>query len=206
VLPTLRVVASTSAQGLNGTPNPNAEGVPPPDAYYIGDWGTSVSQIFRRNFPSQSVRAVYNANFKNRLAQADYGIEQLQLRQNELRTKTDVNQVAVDLSNETVALQQAHTRYQATLQSRVLEEQLVDAEEKKYSLGTSTTFALIQVQRDLATAKSNEIAAIAQYANAKISLERVLGTTLETYQISLSEATAGKVSRPSGIPDKIPEQ
>jgi outer membrane protein TolC len=87
------------------------------------------------------------------------------------------------------------------VQSRILEEQLVEAEQKKYKLGTSTTFAVIQIQRDLSTAKSNEIAAAAQYANAKISLERVLGTTLKTYNISLDEAKRGRVARVSAIPN-----
>jgi outer membrane protein TolC len=200
VLPTLRVFGSVSAQGLAGSPNPVAEGVPPPDAYYLGGFGHAIGQVFRRNFPTQQIGVVYNENIRNDLAQADYGYDQLKLRQTELQTQKDLNQVAVDISNQTIALQQAHTRYQAAVQSRILQEQLVSAEEKKYKLGTSTTFAVIQTQRDLATAKSNEIAASAQFANAKIGLERVLGTTLDTYNISMEEAKSGRVARPSMLP------
>jgi outer membrane protein TolC len=200
IRPTLRVFGSVSNQGLAGQTNPVAVGVPPPDAYFLGGFGTAVGQVFRNNFPTRQVAVIYNENIRNDLAQGDYGYDQLKLRQTELRTQKDRNQVAVDISNETVALQQAHTRYQAAVRSRILEEQLVSAEQKKYKLGTSTTFAVIQVQRDLATAKSNEIAAIAQFANAKIGLERVLGTTLETYAVSLDEAKSGRVTRVSTIP------
>lgn len=200
VRPTLRFFGSLSNQGLAGSPNAVAVGVPPPDAYFLGGFGTAVSQIFRNNFPTRQLAVIYNENLRNDQAQADFGYDQLKLRQTELRTQKDRNQVAVDISNETVALQQAHTRYKAALQSRILEEQLVSAEEKKYKLGTSTTFAVIQVQRDLATAKSNEIAATAQFANAKIGLERVLGTTLNTYNVSLDEAKSGRVARTSTIP------
>jgi outer membrane protein TolC len=201
IKPVLRTYGSIQMQGLAGTPNPIAEGVPPPDAYYLGGFGSAVSQVFRRNFPSQQLGIIYNENVHNRVAQADYGYDQLKLRQTELQTQKDLNRVAVDISNQTIAIQQAHTRYKAAVQSRILEEQLVDAEQKKYKLGTSTTFAVIQVQRDLATAKSNEIAASAQYANAKIALERVLGTTLQEYNISLDEARSGRVARASNIPN-----
>jgi outer membrane protein TolC len=201
IKPTLRVYGSLQAQGLAGQPNPIASGVRPPDAYYIGDFGTAAGQVFRLNFPSRQIGFVYNENIHNNVAQADYGYDQVKLRQTELRTQKDLNQVAVDISNETIAIQQAHTRYKAAVQSRILEEQLVEAEQKKYKLGTSTTFAVIQIQRDLSTAKSNEIAAAAQYANAKISLERVLGTTLKTYNISLDEAKRGRVARVSAIPN-----
>jgi outer membrane protein len=212
VLPNLRIFASAQAQGLSGASRPFDLQTPTggirhlaPDAYFIGGFGNAAAQIFRRNFPSQRVGLSYSGNIHNRQAQADYGIEQLQLRQTTLKNQKDLNQVAVDISNQTIALQQAQTRYQATVKSRILEEQLVDAEQKKYKLGTSTTYAIIQIQRDLATARSNEVAAAAQFANAKIGLERVLGTTLDVYHIGLQEAEDGRVARSSTLPDKLPQ-
>lgn len=205
IQPMLRVYGSVQMQGLAGSTNPIASGVPPPDRYYLGGFGHAVGQVFRNNFPSRQIGIIYNENIHNDVAQADYGYDQVKLRQTQLRTQKDLNQVAVDISNQTIAIQQAHSRYKAAVQSRILEEQLVDAEQKKYKLGTSTTFAVIQVQRDLSTARSNEIAAAAQYANAKISLERVLGTTLETYKISMDEAKRGSVARVSGIPNSPQE-
>jgi outer membrane protein len=213
VLPALQVFATASAQGLSGAARPFTISTPlqgvrrlAPDAYFVGGFGNAAGQIFRRNFPSQQLRLSYRENIHNGQAQADYGIEQLQLRQNELRNQKDLNQVTVDVSNQMIALQQAQTRYQATVKSRILEEQLVSAEQKKYKLGTSTTYAVIQVERDLATARSNEVAATAQFANAKIGLERVLGTTLEAYNIGLKEAMDGRVARSSALPDQLPRQ
>ena len=207
VLPRLRVFGTVSAQGLSGQVN-NARfsDLPPPDAYYVGGFGRAVSQIFRRNFPSQNIGLSYNGNLRNDVAQADYGVEQLQLRQSEINVRKDQNQVAVDISNQMISLQQAHSRYQAAMQGQTLDQQLVDAEEKKFKLGASTTFNVIQTQRDLATAKSNVIAAAAQYANAKIGLERVLGTTLQVYNISLDEALSGRVARQSAAQAPPPSQ
>ena len=208
VLPNLRTFGTFSLQGLSGASNPlfiPGRGTLAPDAYYVGHFGNAVGQIFRRNFPTQRIGFSYSENIHNGQAQADYGVEQLQLRQTQLRNQKDLNQVTVDVSNQMIALQQAQTRYKATVKSRILEEQLVSAEQKKYKLGTSTTYAVIQVQRDLATARSNEVAATAQFANAKIGLERVLGSTLESYNIGLQDANEGRVARSSAIPDVLPQ-
>jgi outer membrane protein len=205
ILPNLRVFTTLSSQGLAGHQNPNAfPELGNPDPAYLGDFGHALEQIFRLHYLTERIGISYSEPIHNYTAQGDYGIEQLQLRQTEIRTQKDLNQVAVDISNQLIALKQAHTRYKAATQSRVLEEQLVTAEQKKYQLGSSTTFAVIQVQRDLATAKANEIAAQAQYANAKIGLERVLGTTLQDYNISVDEAKNGKVARNSVIPPNPP--
>jgi outer membrane protein TolC len=207
VLPRLRVFASVSAQGLSGkVNNSRSPQLGPPDSYYVGGFGNAVAQIFRRNFPAQNIGISYNENIRNDVAQADYGIEQLQLRQSEINLRKDVNEVAVDVSNQMIALRQAHSRYQAAIQGQALDQQLVDAEEKKYKLGASTTYNVIQTQRDLATAKANVIAAAAQFANAKIGLERVLGTSLQVYNISLDEALSGSVERTSAPPATQPPQ
>ncbi len=201
LLPTLRGTVVASAQGLTGAVNPRVPAnLGGPDPYFVGGYGNATGQIFRRNFPSQRAQAVFIANLKNHVAQADYGIEQLQLRQTELSTTRDFNQLIVDVSNNLTALQQARIRYEAAVKSRELQEQLLTAEQKKYSLGTSTTYNVVQVQRDLATAKSNEEAAKSQYANAKIGLDRVVGTTLDTYHISIGEARDGHVVRGSTLP------
>ena len=201
LLPILRGTVVASAQGLSGTPNPRAPaefGVA--DPAFVGGYGNAVGQIFRRNYPSQRAQGLFVANLGNNVAQADYGIEQIQLRQTELSTARDFNSLIVNVANNLTALQQARIRYEATVKSRQLQEQLLTAEQKKYSLGSSTTYNVVQVQRDLATAKSNEEAAKAQYANSKIGLDRVLGTTLDTYHISLENARSGHVMRASTPP------
>ena len=71
-----------------------------------------------------------------------------------------MNQIAVDVSNSIIALQQARVRYQAAVRNRVLSQQLLDAEQKKFALGVSTTFNVVQQQRDLATAQSSEVASL----------------------------------------------
>ena len=110
------------------------------------------------------------------------------------------NQIAVDVSNGVVGLRQARVRYLAAVKNRVLEQQLLEAEQKKFSLGVSTTFLVVQQQRDLTTAQSSEIAALVAYSSARILLDQTLGATLTANHVSIDEVKQGRLSRPSTLP------
>ena len=69
----------------------------------------------------------------------------------------------------------------------------------------ATLYNVITQQRDLAAAQSAEIAALAQYADARITLDQTLGTTLESNGVTIAEAKEGKVSRTSSLPAEPPK-
>jgi outer membrane protein len=196
VLPSVQVFGGESQAGLAGVPKPGLGANP----YFIGGISSALDQVFRRNFPTEHIGIIAQVPVGNRQAQADYGIDQIQLRQTQLSTQKDLNQVAVDVSNYVVALQQARSRYQAAGKNRVLAQQLLDAEREKFTLGTSTPYNVIQQQRDLATAQATEISAEVAYSNARLALDQTLGTTLESNHISIDDARSGKVARPSALP------
>jgi len=154
----------------------------------------------------ERVGGFLSADMKNRQAQADYAIDQLSLRQTELENVRSTNQITVDVSNQTVGLQQARIRYQAAVRNRVLQQQLLDAEQKKFALGASTTYNVVQQQRDLEAAQSSEIAALVAYSNAHVGMDETLGITLETNHVSLNEAQDARVSRPSALTARLPGQ
>lgn len=170
--------------------------VPPPDSFFWGGWGSAIGQLFRRNFPDYSIGFYLSVPLRNRSAKADIIMDQVSLRQAEIRQQQLMNEIRVDVRNALTALQQASAAYQAAVKARTLQEQTLDAEQKKYQLGVSTVFLVIQAQRDLAAARSQEVAAESQYAKAKVNLDQVLGRTLEVNDISIEEAMNGQVKRP----------
>jgi outer membrane protein TolC len=125
----------------------------------------------------------------------------LVLRQQQLGLQRLENQVRVDVQNAQIGLQQGRAQYQSAIKQRVLQQQTVDAEQKKLAVGASTTYNVILTQRDLVTAESNEVAAQSAYAKAKVEVDRATGQTLYANNISLEEAFKGVVSRP---PSTIP--
>lgn len=215
VLPQAVGFATASQAGLAGTPRTAilpGEGpggtnlIETADPYFAGGLGNALGQVFRRNFPSQRAGGVFIATLRNQTAQADYAIDQLQLRQSQLQNQKDLNQIVVDVSNQVTALRQARVRYEAAVKNRILEQQLFEAEQKKFALGASTTFNVVTQQRDLATAQSNEIAALVTYSNARVALDQVLGTTLDENHVSIREALSGRVARQSTLPASVPSQ
>jgi outer membrane protein len=208
LLPSAGVIASRSTAGLAGTPKSVTvfPGAPPFTAnpYFVGGIGTGLGQVLRQDFPTESVGVFFVAQVYDRAALADHAIDQLNLRQQQLITAKDMNQAQVDVTNSVVALRQARARYEAAVQSRILQQQLLDAEEKKFSLGASTPYNVIVEQRDLATAQSAELAARVSYQSARISLDQTTGATLEANHISLADAETGKIPQTSTLPAVLP--
>jgi len=207
ILPVLVGFATFSQAGLAGVPKTvtfrqgNQVFTETPDPYFIGGMGTALGQVFRRDFPTESGGFFYQESLRNRQAQADYGIDQLQLRQTQLLTQKDLNQVEVDVMNAVVALRQTRVRYDAAVHNRILSQQLLDAEQKKFGLGASTPYNVVQQQRDLASAQSVEISSLVAWSKARIALDQTLGTTLETWHVNLGEVRNGRISEaPSPLP------
>jgi outer membrane protein len=193
ILPSVQVIAATSQVGLAGTRVAPAGSPGSPNPYFVGGIGNALGQAFRRDFPTERVGAFGQVSIGNRQAQADFGIDQLQLRQTQLSTQKTMNQVVVDVSNYVIALRQARTRHQAAVENRILNEQLLDGEQRKLVLGASTPYNVILQQRDLAAARSSEVATLAAYINSRIALDQAVGATLEANHVTIDEARAGVV-------------
>lgn len=202
ILPTLDGFALESQAGLAGPPRTvSIDGFTETgDKYFAGGIGNALGQVFRRNFPTEAAGAFYQEPLRNRQAQADYAIDLLQNRQTQLTNRKDLNQVEVDVRNGVVALQQARARYDAALKNRQLQQELLDAEQKRFRLGASTPYNVTLQQRDLINAQSSAAAAMVAYSNARVALDQTLGITLEANHISMEEAKAGKVSPSSSAP------
>jgi outer membrane protein TolC len=209
LLPTLNAFVQLDNNALAGAANAvigpsgnSALSTGAANPYFVGGSGTLLGQIFGRNFPDYAVGLNLSIPIRNRAAQADYILDQLTIRQSELALKKQENQIRVDVQNALIAVQQARIGYRASVKSRILEEQTLDAEQKKLALGTSTVYNVILIQRDLSTAEAAEVAAADTYAKAVVQLDVATGQTFDRYGIRIDEAYKGQVSRP---PSRIPQ-
>jgi len=191
--PSLQAFAELTNNGLAGMASAAALGQPGV-SYFDGGYGDLLEQIFRRNFPNYSAGISLNIPLRNRAAQSDYVTSQLEIRQNELNLQKQVNQVRVDVQNAVIGLQQARARYVAAKEARVLSQETFEGDKKKYDLGATTSYQVVQDQRDLASAQSSEVQAMANYTHARIQFDQALGATMDVNNISIAEAMAGKVS------------
>lgn len=175
-------------------------------AYLAGGYGNLLAQIARRNFPNYSAGFSLNVPLRNRAAQSDYVTSLLSIRQSELGLQKSINGVRVDVQNALIGLQQARARYDAAVKARVLQQQTFNADQRKFTLGAATAYQVVQDQRDLSSAQSLEVQAMANYTHARIAFDQAMGTTLEVNNISLNEALSGHVSRPSTLPANLPAE
>jgi outer membrane protein len=216
LLPTLNAFVDLRNSALNGTQN-NISGInattgllsPPPaaDPFFLGGYGGILGQLFSRNFPNYTVGLNLTIPFRNRAAQSNIATAAFSLRQSELQVQRQINQIRVDIQTALIALQEARAQYQAAVKQRVLEEQTVDADQKKLALGATTVFQLIQDQRDLSTAGGNVATAEATYAQARVQLDIATGMTLQNNSVEFDEAKSGRVARPPSplpAPDQNP--
>jgi outer membrane protein TolC len=202
--PSLQVFAELTNNGLSGVQNYLTPGVPAQLPYLTGGYGNLLEQIARRNFPNYSAGLSLNIPLRNRQAQSDYMTNALQVRQSELALQKEINQVRVDVQNAVIGLRQARVRFESSVKARILQQQTLDADKKKYTLGAGTVYQVVTDQQTLSAAVSTEQQSLANYSHARIAFDQAMGTTLDVNQISLDEALSGTVARKSGLPANLP--
>ena len=108
------------------------------------------------------------------------------LQQVVLQLKQLEQNVMVEIDNAVKQAQSAWESVDATKQARVYAEAALDAEQKKYAVGKSTTFTVLQLQNNLTSARSAEIRAQANYQEALTNLAQQEGTTLERRSVDIT--------------------
>jgi outer membrane protein len=203
LLPVLDVYGFYGTQALDGTPNANATtlgGTTTGPNTIPGGYGGALQNLFSANNPDYGVGVNLNIPLRNRTAQADQARSQMEYRQSQMRLQQLYTQVRIQVINAQYALTNDRAQVQAAQSGNDYAGQSLEAEEKKYRLGASTTANVLQMQRNLATATNNLISATAAYARDRAALEQILSNTLDRYGISLTDAAAGTVSKAPNIP------
>ncbi|MBV8818120.1 MAG: TolC family protein, partial [Acidobacteriaceae bacterium] len=206
LLPQLNFIGSLQNGALTGDPNsnpaPTSLGITRlPDSFFLGGFGNTLGQLFGHNFPNYTVGVQLDIPLKNRVAQADVVRDELQVRQSEVRLRALQNQIRLEVQNALVALQRARATYDAAVETRQLQEEAFAAEQERFTVGASTSFIVIQYQRDLEQARSTEVVAKNNYAKARAALDRAVGSTLVKNDVDVQDAYRGHVAKPpSALP------
>ena len=197
IRPELDVVATAENSGLAGSTIQQGVGG---DPLLTGGYGSALTQLAHNNFPTYSVGVQLALPLRNRAARSDVLRDELTVRQQQIRIRQLEKQIRLEVTNASIAVDEARETYDATKSERISSEQTLAAEQQKLDVGASTSFFVIQYQRDLEASRSAEISALASYQKAKTALQRATGTILEDYQIVLDEAFRGAVQKRSEPP------
>ena len=166
-----------------------------PNSYFVGGYGTALKQIFRRDFPNEAGSLGLSIPLRNRQAQGDYGIDQLQFRQSQVGTQRDTNQIVVDVSNQSAHCGSPAPNTLAAKQTRALKRSYWPMSARSSLMGYPRSTTSSSISAHWLAAQISEVNAVATYARARVSLDQVLGETLEKNNISLNEGLTGQVPR-----------
>jgi outer membrane protein TolC len=205
LLPTVDAYAFYGANALGGAQNPAAinfnTGQPyPPGTFPTVDYSSAFSNLFNSSAPDKGVGVNINVTLRNRAAQADQARSQMEYRQTEMRLQQLYQQIRIQVTNSQYALTNDRAQVLAAQAARDYAAQSLDAEQKKYRLGASTTANVLQQARNLAIADNSLISATAAFAEARVGLWQLLSTTLDRYGISIESAAQGVTPQPPVIP------
>jgi outer membrane protein TolC len=171
-LPDVNAVVNYSAIGLAGTQFQFGQGFPPEvlgqtQRGFLGALGDA----FGSDFPTWSLQLQVNypigaSNAETNLARARLQNTQAQkqLQSSELQVTTQIRDLARNVQTNA-------KRIEATRASRALAEKRLEAEEKKFQAGMTSSFLVIQAQRDLSQARNNELLATIDYLKSVVDYE-----------------------------------
>jgi outer membrane protein len=200
LLPSLNAFAYYGGSGLGGTStNPSFT---PTNLSYGGTFG----QLFDSTAPDKGLGLQLTIPLRNRAAQATQVRSELEYRQAQMRLQQLENQVRIEVRNASFSVQQNRASVAAAQAGVDLAKQSLDAEQKKYALGASTTTLVLQNQRDLTQAQSNLVSAKAAYEKSRVELDRSIGLTLPHNGILMSDAVNGQVTQMPNVPYAAPRQ
>ena len=214
LLPTLDLFAYYGGSGVGGDLSrsvpicvpPNTQFCVPPGGVPPVSYGGTLKQLFNSTGPDKGVGVTLNIPLRNRAAQAVQIRSELEFRQAEMRLQQIENQVAVEVRNAQYAVQQNRASVDSARAATEYARQSLDAEQKKYQFGTSTTTLVLQNQSALATAESTLVNAMVAYEKSRVELDRATGELLDHYGISIDDAARGQVTRMPNVPYIAPRK
>ena len=110
----------------------------------------------------------------------------------------------VNVRNALIALTQYRAQVAAAEKAQDLAQRTLDSEQKKYQLGSSTSYLVVQRSRDLTLAQAQLYSSPRiNLLVAEVAFNQAMGRTLEVNHIEMADAMRGKVSRTPNIPGAL---
>ena len=181
--PDIELTASYSSQGLGGIYNyTNTLDQP---ATIPGGFADSLSQLFGMGYPIYSFGLTLNLPIRNRSAAANYADQIVSKRSDAFTARMVEQQVRLDVLNAISQLEAAKNSVRLAKVAKDFSQKYLEAEQKKYELGTSQIFFVLQAQNALVNADSTVVQNSITYRRNILNLLRKTGELLVERGITL---------------------
>lgn len=151
------------------------------DREFSGAFG----QIQRGSSPFYSYGLQLTFPLAGRSARENLKVSKSQREQSALQLKQLEQQIMFQIDDAVTTVETDFERVTTTRQAREFAEVALQAEQTKMDNGKSTSFVVLQLQRDLTSARSEEIRALAEYNKAQAQLALRDGSVLDRHKLSV---------------------
>lgn len=172
-LPDVRVNASYQASGLGGTEILRSGGFPGTilGPGTVTTFGSVLNQLLRSDYPTWAVGVSIAYPIGQSAQDATFARNRLERAQAETRVKSTEGRVIQQIRDAAWKVEMNAKRVETSRAAAALAEQRLDAERKRFEVGMSTSFLVIQAQRDFVQSRTNELAAVLAYDLALVDFE-----------------------------------
>jgi outer membrane protein len=208
LLPSLDLFAYYQGTGLGGSLNNSYICTTDPTQCPVANPATSYSgalgQLVDSTAPDKGIGLTLTIPIRNRAAQSVQVRSEFEYRQAQLRIQQIENQVRIEVRNAQFGVQQNRASVDSAQAAVDLAHQSLDAEQKKYALGASTSTLVLQNQAAMTQAEVTLVSAKALYEKAEVELDRAIGLLLDHAGILIGDAERGQVTQTPNIPHVAP--
>lgn len=169
--------------GLQPLPT-NSLGALPPD-FLIGNYGTSLGNLFAGRYQSFQVGLSIDFNLRNRTANANYSQTLITEKRLGLERTRAEQIIESQVRNAMQGIQTARQRIAAADASAKAAKEKLDSEQRLYQTGESTNFLVLTRQNEYADSRRREVVARLDFNKSVSRLEQALGNTLQSHSISV---------------------
>ena len=136
-------------------------------------FGSVLGDVLQNQYPNWTFGVTIGYPIGANTAHANLARVRLEYDQSLAQLKNQELLIATQVRAVGRQVQTNQKRVQAARASRELQEKKLEAEEKKLAAGMSSTFLVLQAQRDLALARTTEVQAVSDYNKALVDFQAV---------------------------------
>ena len=186
IYPSVDLVGSLGVNGLSGEAITITSGTFQGTRAFGGSYGNSLTDALSTKYYDWEVGVKFSYPLGNRSAKSKLSASRLEKAKLILDIKNLEKKIILEVRESVRQLKTDAKRIKAATVARKLAEEKLKAEEKKFEVGLSTSFNVLEFQEDLAESQTNEIKTVIDYKQSRIRFRKSISSTLNYHDVTLT--------------------
>lgn len=151
----------------------------------VGDYGTSLDNLFSGDFPTWRVGVNLTFPLGNVAAKSQLQKAELEMQRAEIAVKNVEHAIALEVERLASQIESTFKVIEVARAFREQAQKRLEVTQDQFQLGLASLSAVVEAQRDLVTAEQEEWKAIVDYNKVLVQLERATGALPAKYRVDL---------------------